>query len=248
MATNPGRTNLEAWWAHDEAGTGSRADSHTGGETLTNNNAATAGGALVGAAATDFDTASNQYLSRAYADFPVFGGSYTVCGWFMLDSIDATRRIVTVYSATAGARAFLFQVGATNIPIFATYNSSGVGAGTATWGSSVATATWYFFAFWHDDAGDTVNLRLDNGSPVSTATTSEPNASPTADFVIGQYQGASSGGMDGVIDEVCVYSRVLTTDEIDWLYNSGAGRAYAETEEAAATISGAQMSLLGVGG
>jgi len=33
---------------------------------------------------------------------------------------------------------------------------------------------------------------------------------------------------DGLIEEVAFYKRVLTAAERTWLYNSGAGRAYAE--------------------
>ena len=35
---------------------------------------------------------------------------------------------------------------------------------------------------------------------------------------------------DGLIDEAFFYKRILTPDEIDWLYNNGQGRSYAELD------------------
>lgn len=46
-----------------------------------------------------------------------------------------------------------------------------------------------------------------------------------ATFTIGSMSGVYSTGL---IDEVAVWDRALTQDEIDWLYNSGSGRTYAD--------------------
>ena len=64
------------------------------------------------------------------------------------------------------------------------------------------------------------------GSAFDTAATSGPPTDKAAPFTIGQYY--DSRRCDGLVDEACIYKRVLSADEVAWLYNSGTGRAYSE--------------------
>ncbi len=46
-------------------------------------------------------------------------------------------------------------------------------------------------------------------------------------FILGATDLASNNTLDGLIDEVAIWARVLTADERTWLYNAGNARAYA---------------------
>ncbi len=83
----------------------------------------------------------------------------------------------------------------------------------------------HFIVVWHDSAANTINIQIDNGTPNSAAHTGGAFQG-NALFSIGSYQ--DSGGsptefLDGVADEVLIYSRILTSVQKTFLYNSGSG-------------------------
>ena len=72
---------------------------------------------------------------------------------------------------------------------------------------------------------------------VDTATTTTPSGTMTGiynnteSFKIGKFNTAAIDDyFDGIIDEVGIWSKVLTSDEVTELYNSGAGLAYSDFE------------------
>ena len=68
-----------------------------------------------------------------------------------------------------------------------------------------------------------------DGTPVSISATSADNMDNSVAFILGaRYYGADDAkSMDGYLDEVGIWYRVLTQTDIDFLYNSGSGLAYA---------------------
>ena len=49
-----------------------------------------------------------------------------------------------------------------------------------------------------------------------------------AGFNIGNSYNGGNVNFDGILDEIVVWNRALTSDEVTWLYNSGNGRSYFE--------------------
>ena len=49
-----------------------------------------------------------------------------------------------------------------------------------------------------------------------------------AGFNIGNSYNGGNVNFDGILDEIVVWNRALTSDEVTWLYNSGNGRSYSE--------------------
>jgi len=100
-------------------------------------------------------------------------------------------------------------------------NFSGGIAGWATPDNSLALNNWYHIAVTYDDS-DPVNepAIYINGQPqsltvLSTATgTANTN---TDDYLIGN-RGAGDRNFDGIIDDLRIYSRILTSEEINDLY------------------------------
>jgi len=94
---------------------------------------------------------------------------------------------------------------------------------------AVSTGVWYFINAWHEAAANTCSIQVNDGAPNSANETAGENVADTAaNLRIGAQDTTEASFFDGLIDEAAFYKRVLTAAERTWLYNSGAGRAYAE--------------------
>jgi RHS repeat-associated protein len=92
---------------------------------------------------------------------------------------------------------------------------------------SPTTNTWYFVCGGYDgtNAWISVNAGTRNTVPFSTDIFDGTN---TLRVGSGYPGGSSPEYLDGMVDDLMLYKRVLNTSEIGWLYNAGAGRTYAE--------------------
>lgn len=186
-----------------------------GGYTLTNPNSASfvAGKVSNG---VNCVRASSHYLDAG--DAHDITGAISFVAWIKLSSINANGWIVGKDSDTLG-RAYAWGVGNDNLM---RVQISGVGSSVSA-STAFTTGTWYFVAATFDDATNAIKYYL-NGAADGTATNTGVLAATTAPFNIGRrsYVGAEEY-FDGVIDEVGVWSRVLTADEILTMYNGGSG-------------------------
>lgn len=218
-------TSLISYWTLEEA-SGTRVDSVVAsGNDLTDNNTATQNPGKVGNAA-QFTSANSESLTRNdNASLSTGDIDFTVAAWVYLDSKAARQTIATkggggapgsdewVLDYLNSSDRFRFFTGGASYKI-ATANNLG----------SPSTATWYFIVAWHDAAADTVNIQVNDGTVNSTATTGVAPSDTTQQFKIGQY--GASFYMDGRVDEIGFWKRVLTAAERTALYNSGNGRTY----------------------
>jgi hypothetical protein len=101
--------------------------------------------------------------------------------------------------------------------------------------STLNNATWYHVVVTWNANLYTANLYL-NGSRTATATGSEHYTSmfnSTADLLIGAHldpENPTGGYLNGMMDEVGIWSRVLSASEVATLYNSGKGLTYPFTQ------------------
>lgn len=96
------------------------------------------------------------------------------------------------------------------------------------WNGTPTTGTWYFIVGWHDPNANTLNIQVNNGTPTTRSHSYgiyDGSLSSTRQIKIGALVGYYQY-MDGLMDEVSVWKRVLTADERTWLYNNGNGRTY----------------------
>jgi hypothetical protein len=87
---------------------------------------------------------------------------------------------------------------------------------------------WHMLAFWYDAAADQIKMRIDSGA-VETFDWSGGTPATGAAFAMGGSLTADgqavSSDFDGRVDEVLwIKNDIVTTDELDYLYNSGTGR------------------------
>lgn len=86
----------------------------------------------------------------------------------------------------------------------------------------ISVDTWHWVVVWYDPVANVGYLQLDNGVIVSHVPWMGMSATLSI-VVVGANNGANTN--DTVwFDEVGIWARVLTSDERDYLYNSGAGR------------------------
>lgn len=215
-------TGLVGYWKLDEA-SGTRNDSG-GTNHLTDNNTVTQAAGKV-ANAAQFTAANSEYLSVADSAALSTGDiDFTICAWVYLDSKSSSRLIVSKGTlATAAATEYWvdhlastdrFRFGVSTGAALATVSADVLGA--------PSLATWYFVVAWHDSVGNTINISVNNGAANSAAHSAGVQDS-TQPFQIGAAAGPS-GFMDGRVDEVGVWKKVLTAAERTLMYNGGSGR------------------------
>ncbi|MDB4312015.1 LamG domain-containing protein [bacterium] len=247
-------TGLAAWWALEES-SGTRYNSHeisspadyplteglaAGNATGKIGNAWNPGGNSPTGAYLSFDgTASSPMPDIMTAE------SMSVCLWVNFNNIadppDST------------ASQFLFHRGdlttlqSGEFQIYLNKNSStspnqmqfdiltvGPGRNRLTGYTSIipTPGAWYFVFAYYDNATGDQGISVNGGTWAENF--GDVNPVPGNDGVIqlGQFKSNNPTyyyRLDGKLDEVGVWAnRVLTTDEVTWLYNSGSGRAYAD--------------------
>jgi len=208
----PSVNGLVGYWNFND-GSGTTAEDKSGqgnNGTLTNMDPATDWvDGKVGSGALDFD-GSNDYVDAGSSSSLRFHtGDFTVTGWIKSDSLTGTRTLGTTYLDL-------------NTGWFFGTSNSKLGYYTNAWKSAnttLVTGQWYHIGITVDASGNYI-FYLNGNSDGSGASTLPANT--TESFKIGAY--GASGGLgrfDGLIDEVRIYNRALSANEISRLYNLG---------------------------
>jgi hypothetical protein len=215
--------NLIAFWELEEA-SGTRNDSH-GSNHLTDNNTVAQGTGKVGNCA-DFESSNSESLSRAdNTDLSTGDIDFTVVAWVKQETQIAAQAIMAKRSSLTN-REYSLEALADGTPRFVVFNSSGTQISVVQWGSILSVGSFQFVVAWHDATANTINIQVDNGTPVSAAD-GGTIADTTSIFRIGAVNDTPAVFFDGLIDQVGFWKRVLTSDELTELYNAGAGLSYA---------------------
>jgi len=216
-------TDLVAWWSLDEA-SGTRVNAHNPGtHDLTDNNTVGQTTGVVGNAAS-FVLANSEYLSLAHhADFVIADTPVTYAGWAWVGPASNQGGILGVKGnpAAAGGEWGVYYLAGPNL--LARVRNAANSATVSTANVSISNSAWLFFIFEHDPTNDVITLEVNRGTPVTAAITGGVfSASNTMQF------GARlpSLYLNGYMDETTFWRRLLTTEEKNRLYNSGAGMAY----------------------
>lgn len=212
-----------AYWKLDEA-SGTRSDSK-GSNHLTDTNTVTAAAGVISNAA-EFVAPTKEYLQIAdNAALSVGDQDFTFCAWVKLTTKTDYRTILgkSKYSAAAPYEYWMdYDFGVNRFRFFAS-DGTNYGFAIANNLGIPSTGTWYFVVGWHDAAANTVNISVNDGTVNSVSYTFGSHDGQSA-FRIGGTGAVSN--MDGLIDEVGFWKRVLTASERTQLYNAGAGRTY----------------------
>lgn len=223
-------TGLAAWWKLDEA-SGTRADSHTNGLDLTDNNTVGSATGVVSDAA-DFVSANSEYLSVADNAALDFTTAFAVSFWAKNTSASFANYQTYFAKGTFSGNPYgLYQAaGPSTLRLLLNPPSGSIGlADVAGWSGT----DWVHVVINYDGSGSTnadkVQVYFDGVSrTLGGITQNIPSELKTdsSDLRIGHYASLSGSYLNGKMDELAMWSRTLTTDEIADLYNGGSGITY----------------------
>lgn len=216
--------NIVAYWSLDEA-SGNRADS-VGTATLVDNSTVPSATGIISNGA-DFTGTSGEFLSVTNAALNI-QNDFSLSFWAQSDALTTFQRILTAYDGANAGRFEVYQEANAELR-FVYWNSAG--SGRTLWRTTAAqvTGSLKHFVITCDVSNTTTGGKIYvNGSSVSVATSATAATSWGDNSGIYGMGGWVDGTQpwNGIIDEFGVWSRILTTDEVTELYNSGAGLAY----------------------
>lgn len=222
--------DLVSYWEMEETGQfTTRTDSH-GPHDLAAGDNATDGTGIQGNG-IDFPgpALGGRLFVADHADFQIGSDPVTFAGWVQIRSAAVSSGIFGKGNTTDGE--YVLTLNDTNGFLrYGGWAAAGFGSGvTAEVAEDIIDSAFHFFVAWFDPSasGGTFGLRVDAFSEV-TAVLGAPVYSATgAAFRISTSQ-MFRAEIDGVVDEFGMWRRLLTSDEKTWLYNSGAGRTYAD--------------------
>lgn len=216
--------DLISYWKLDEI-SGNAEDSH-GSNDLTNINSTPYVAAKINNGA-DFEASnSNQFSisNGAQSGLSLGSSDFSFSLWIKIESIGGNKTLISKYKYTDNTRSYQLGID-TNGDIFLTTSSNGSDTPERIWTSAnLTTATWYHIVV--VKVGTSATLYI-NGTEISGGSGSLASSlyNTTADFRIGALA-TDDNLYDGIIDEVGIWARALSSGEVSELYNSGAGLQY----------------------
>jgi hypothetical protein len=217
--------SMVAYYELNEA-SGNRTDIH-GSITMVDNNTVTSATGIQGNAAL-FTAANLEYLNAGTGTALRPRDQDWCCwGWVYGTTFPAT--FPTIFSAcSAGAVGYslLYNHSSARFEFYVNSTVANYYAQASTFGAPSAT-TWYFIYAEYNDATNTIGISINDGTkdtasgPGASINTGDYNVLFGAHWSAGRY-------WNGRIDEFGVSNRLMTADEVTFLYNSGSGRTYSE--------------------
>lgn len=181
----------------------------------------TGGGGIIGEAA-DFSGTSRLWINDN-AEMSTGNIDFTFSTWVYLNNIGSNREILQ--KDDSGQREYFLRYdSSSNNFWWRTFNGGTTQTGSVFSTVVPVTGTWYHIIAWYDAVNDEIGLQVDNGVPDIVATTGDI-ADATGTFRLGSHLGTGNY-MNGRIDEVGFWKRLLTAQEKTDLYNSGNGNEY----------------------
>ena len=209
---------LIGYWKMDET-SGNATDSSGVGTTLTNNGTTTftnskfGNGANPNGSSQFFDAADNSTLSIT--------GKLTLAAWILPDVVTGTHEIVGKFDGANESYLLSQEVDEIRMYIDSASNYQTTNA------ANLVAGTIYHVAGVYDSASQTVNLYVNGTLMASTTSGTIPSSigDDTGEFAVGaQDTGATAANyFDGQIDDVRVYNRAFSPNEVAALYNWAPG-------------------------
>lgn len=224
QSTSPLRKGLVGYWSLEET-SGTRYDRSSSGNHLTSNNSVGQAAGKVANCATFVRTSSQLLSKTGNSSFPT--NSVTIASWVKLTTFPANATypaLACKWGAVTNRQYSLYLDGDADRFAFtvATNTAGGTHTVVATTFGLPSTNSWIFVAAWYNAASSTINIKVNNGT-TDTSASVNPVTISTADFELGRQL---TYYLDGNLDEVGLWNRVLTSTELTSLYNSGRGRRF----------------------
>jgi hypothetical protein len=234
-------SGLLAFWELEETAGNTRVDA-AGANDLADGTSTPNTTGKVGNAIDFEDVATDRLTIASTADLQFGDDDFTICGWFNVENIVAFA-VALAKGPASGSYEYAVYNDLTRWHFFVSNDGTASGDIAANNHGNLAAAQWDFICAWHDKTANTINIQVDDGTADSAAWSTGINAG-SSDFVLGAI--GSGSYFDGFIDQLGIWSRVLSGAERTELYNSGNGRDYAYIAGAGGATT-RSLGLLGVG-
>ncbi len=212
VALNVLRTGLVGYWPLD----GNTSDLSGNGNNGNNYGAIYTSSGKVGGA-YDFN-GNNEYFIASDTQLPLGTSSRTYAFWAKFNDISKGYNIGIGYGASGyGQNIYMGLRSPSNIFV------ESYAVGTAGGSASLSNGEWYYLVFTAENPDDINDYRYYiNGIEYSNPDYGSLSTVPTGStgLTIG---GGDSNGLDGLMDEVAIWNRSLSSNEIYQLYNSSNG-------------------------
>jgi hypothetical protein len=224
--------NQVAYWKLDES-SGNAADSTANAYTFTNVSTVGYAAGKVNNGASFGSSNASKYFSRSDALGMTVNGStvMSVSAWVNFSSPFGDSDITSIFSIRSANLLLMFNVrgnaGGTAGASMEVYGFGAAGGSVCSAAQTFNTGQWYHLVW---VLNNTTYALYVNGSQVGTGSTTFPSS--TTGLVANTYLGYAAGfgvHLSGYADEVGVWSRAITSDEVTSLYNAGSGFQYPYT-------------------
>lgn len=231
--TNPPniKSGLISWWDLEEI-SGNKLDSH-GSNHLTATNLSYRN--FLSTASPNFQSylsvANNSTIQLASKDFTIccrvalFQSPSVNSNYFFLfskDNIGSAGREWALYTTSSSDPI-------ANRFIFAIYNQNvGGTVDSINTGQDLSLNTPYWIVCNYNKTTGTISIRVDNGTVNSKTYNNTITHSNTTSPLRLSSAGNNTFGLNGVITKACIYERILSSAEEDFLWNNGKLRDYHE--------------------
>ena len=159
----------------------------------------------------DFD-GSNDYMDVGSVTQINSVTNLSTSSWFKIDAYGDGPIILGGHSASPGNEFFVQAFNATSLR----YGHDG-NYGTYLSGS-IPTGSWHNVVT--VQAGTSLTVYV-NGTSVGTATVSAVDSGWGSNFTIGKWSGGAYNYLNGLIDEVALFTSALSSSDVTAIYNSG---------------------------
>lgn len=210
-------SGLAGYWRLDDGSGTSATDSSSGGNTGTLNNGPTWTTGQIGGG-LDFD-GSDDYVEVAYSSSLVASQSLTYSFWVRPDLNEQAGILGSLNGENGSGYNFITldnngsQAG--NPEVYFTRNING-STTSRTVSFPYTVSQWFHYTYTYDGAYERIYV---NGNKLlETAQTGNFATNTEYGLILGDPYQAAPGGFDGVMDEVRVYTRALSSDEVAQLY------------------------------
>lgn len=203
-----------------------------------------------GSGCVDLERGDTDYLyitdTNLDTDYPFKYGDtvkeFSFTGWIKLESTNDT---CTIYQKGSGGNASIWLKVSTTDLILSVYDGAWE---DYTFGTSLTTGVWYHIGATYEDTGKAYRIRVwdDNASDflgTDLTGTGTGDINDTTDTVyVGVAAGINSHCFDGFIDEVAIFSRILTTAQIDQIRGGTYGGSGVSTTTTTTTTTSSTTS------
>lgn len=228
-------TNLISYWKLDES-SGNASDS-VGSLTLTNTNTVAYSAGKISNGADFGASNTNKTLQSSSSASGITNGACSLQAWIKptaLPTSDPDPTATTTFyfvSNEDSSTAVTYNLTLANVSgtqrVQFFRGKQGVGGDVAYGAISVSTSAWTHIAGTYD--GTTVKVYVNGILQATTAAASGNGSGGVADFRISGRRGGTAL-YSGMVDEVAVWSRGLSADEVLQIYNNGKANAYPLTD------------------